>query len=415
MERIREIIERVKNLAGHVAGSIAVFVKKIVRSKPLKRYTPLAILMLVAILTLVTCVAGQPKAPDPEPEPPVETDDAPPPAPPVTTPPPSPSPEPEPEPEPEPDPEPDTGFRNPLTGLQTEEDISNRRPLAISVNNHRQAMPQIGISKADIIYEFLVEGEITRMLALYQDITDVGVIGSVRSARHYTVDLVQSYDAIFLFAGGSDQAYAALRSRNITRCDGVLGPHPEIFYRDPNRNHLSSEHRLVTTSERIAQHFPDYDFEEEHEEGYECALCFAEDGTPEGGEQALEFIVKFGPSSKTTGFSFDEEAGLYKLRQYGGDYIDGGNNEQVSATNVLILKMATAGIPGDREGRLNITTMGSGEGYYVNGGAYVDILWSRENESAQFGYTLADGSELVLGQGKTYICLIRTNGTVDFA
>jgi len=77
--------------------------------------------------------------------------------------------------------------------------------------------------------------------------------------------------------------------------------------------------------------------------------------------------------------------------------------------------MATAGVPGERAGRLNITTTGTGTGYFVCGGEYVEINWSRANESSQFIYTLTDGSELVLGQGKTYICLIRNNMNVEFS
>ena len=406
MERINDIIQRAKEIIKRIIA----FLKRTINDRRFKRYAPLAIMVLVAILTLVTCVSGQIQKPqpDPEPDPPDVIETSPEVSPPVETP------DPTPDPDPEPDPV-DTGFRNPLTGLPTEEDISNKRPMAIVINNHRQANPQVGITSADIIYEYLVEGT-TRMLAIYQDVSDVGVIGSVRSARHYTVDLAQSYDSIFIFAGYSPQANTVIKNRKIDHFDEVHGVGPEMYYRDSARRaSMGSEHSLMTSGSKIMEHLPKYDLREEHDEGYECALSFSEDGTPEGGEKALEFTVRFGGEGKTTGFSYNDETRLYDLRQYGNAYIDGGNRQQVSVTNVLILKMAIAGIPGDTEGRLNITTMGTGEGYYACGGEYVEIQWSRENESAQFRYTLKDGSELVLGQGKTFICLIRTTGTVDFA
>ena len=413
MGSIMGFLERIKYTLIHVFMRIKEFLKRVISSKHFIRYAPLAVMALVAVVTFATCVSGQPPEQEPEPEPPAISE-SPPPASPTASP--TLTPEPDPDPDPDPDVEPDTGFRNPLTGLQTEEDISARRPLAIVINNHRDSLPQNGVSKADIIYEYLVEGGSTRMLALYQDVSDVGVIGSVRSARHYTVDLVQSYDAIFIFAGWSPQAQEAVRTRNIDYFDDVSGVGTEIFYRDPNRRAtMSSEHTLVTSGARITQHLPNRTFRKDHDEGYLRNLSFIEDGTPDSGEKALEFTVRFGPGSKSTAFSFSDETGLYNLRQQGSAYIDGNDRSQVAVTNVLILEMATAGIPGDGEGRLNITTIGSGDGYYACGGVYVSIKWSREDATSQFRYTLADGSELILGRGKTYICLIRPTGTVEFA
>ena len=75
-------------------------------------------------------------------------------------------------------------FVNPLTGEETAADISGNRPCAFMINNIRIAQPQLGISKADIIWEAPVEGGITRMMAVFQDVSDVETIGSLRSSRH---------------------------------------------------------------------------------------------------------------------------------------------------------------------------------------------------------------------------------------
>ena len=292
--------------------------------------------------------------------------------------------------------------------------MTNIRPLAIVINNAADAMPQLGVSKADIIYEFPVEGGITRMMAFYQDVSDIGLIGSIRSARTYCVDIAQSYDAIFIFAGGSPGAYTTLSNRGITRLDGVRGPLTHIFYRDRHRlNTLIYEHTLVTSGELITRWLPTYDFRLEHEEGYERALSFTDEGAPSDGGEAIDFSVRFS-SSKTTSFSYAEDDGLYYLDQYGVPYRDGNDSTQISATNVLILKTSVARIPGDTEGRLNIATTGSGSGYYISGGQYVDIGWSRPDDSSQFAYALSDGSDFALGQGKTYICIIPIENDVDF-
>ena len=151
------------------------------------------------------------------------------------------------------------------------------------------------------------------------------------------------------------------------------------------------------------------------EEDFERALSFSEDGTPLDGSPALNFDVRFATRGKITSFEFNEEEGVYNIRQYNRAFIDGNCDTEVAVTNVLILRMAISGMPGDREGRLNIRTTGSGTGYFVNGGEYVEIEWSREDNESQFVYTLMDGSELILGQGQTYICIVPNAMEINFS
>ncbi|MCL2401417.1 MAG: DUF3048 domain-containing protein [Oscillospiraceae bacterium] len=315
-------------------------------------------------------------------------------------------PEPAPEFEPEPEPEHNIQYRNPLTGLSTDTDISHLRPLAIVINNLSIAQPQLGVSQADIIYEVPVEGGLTRMLAVFQDISVVEAIGSVRSARDYFIDLAQGHDAIFIFAGGSPGAYTVLSNRNITRLDGVHGRHTDIFFRNQERQRIMGfEHSLLTSGELISRYLPTYDFRLEHHDDFESALKFGEieDVSSHGGNSVTDFTVRFS-AGKSTAFSFDADSGLYYVSQHGGAYADGNDNTQVAATNVLVLYTTVSVI--DSAGRLRITLTGNGRGYLFSGGSYVEIEWSKESYSAPFVYSLLDGTPLVLGRGKTYICIV---------
>ena len=385
-------------------------IRRIIISKHFKRYAPLAIVIIVAAATFATCSPWK----DPEPsleqasyatrEDPVLSE-------------PAPEPEPEPDNEPEFEPEPDheyAVYAHPLTGLPVSSDMTAIRPLAIMINNAPDAQPQLGVSRADIIYEVPVEGGRTRMLALYQDVTDVGVIGSIRSSRAYFVDIEQSYDAVYIFGGGSPEAYSILAARDITRLDGVNGTRTQIFYRDRQRSQtMLFEHTLVTSGELISRWLPTYNFRLEHPDGYKPNLTFAEDGTPPGGSPAEDFTVRFS-SGKSTTFSYLADQKLYYLGQFGKSYKDGNDDTQLSFTNVLILKTSVANIPGDSEGRLRIATTGSGTGWFICGGEYIEIEWSRNDVSSQFEYTLKDGTELVFGQGKTYICIVPLATTMAF-
>ena len=108
----------------------------------------------------------------------------------------------------------------PLTGLPAGDDAINHRVLAVMVNNHALARPQSGLYKADIVYEILTEARITRFLAIFQS-QEPEVIGPVRSARHYFVNLSQGYGAIYIAHGWSPQAENLLKNGDIDYLQGL--------------------------------------------------------------------------------------------------------------------------------------------------------------------------------------------------
>ena len=321
---------------------------------------------------------------------------------PVPTAPPTPQPTPTPEPELE-----DTGPLNPLTGLPIDEKWVNSRPVAVMLNNLKQAMPQLGVSRADIIYEVLAEGGITRMLGVYQSTEGVGLIGSVRSARTYYLELALGHDAIYLHAGGSPDAYSKIKAWNVTALDCVNGPYEgSLFWRDKDRiKQNGSVHSVVTSGEAIGALFPTYSFRQEHEESYRYEMAFAEDGTPADGQQALTIRVPFS-SYKTGVFTYDPDTGRYLIEEYGSAYIDGNTGEQVAVTNVLVLRTACRQIAGDTEGRITVDLSSGGEGWFACGGKLIPITWSKDGVNGQLVYKTQSGEALTLGAGTSYVNII---------
>jgi len=305
---------------------------------------------------------------------------------------------------------------NPLTGLPMDARSERNRPLAVVLNNIPEALPMNGVSKADIIYEYSVEGGLTRMLALYQDVSYTGVIGSIRSARHYTVQLAESYDAILVAAGRSPQAQTEVRNLGIPFLNEVEGPLRDIFYRDRNRisdRRVGEVHSVVTSGDRITEWLPEYDFRLFHDRNYEHTLFFVDDGTPQSGVRADEVTVRFS-QGKTTVFHYDAQDRGYHARQGNRDFTDANDNSAPAFANILILKTSVTALRGDDSGRLDIETTGSGSGYYVSGGKAAEINWSRRDKSSPFVYTLTNGSHINFSAGKTYICIIPTNMDADF-
>ena len=317
-------------------------------------------------------------------------------------------PEPTPEVVPTQDPEPEVpeAILNPLTGLPMDEEYVNDRPVAVMINNLKAALPQQGVSQADIIYEVLAEGGITRMLAVYQSMEGVGKIGSVRSARTYYAELALGHDAVFLHAGGSPDAYDKIKAWGVTALDCVNGPYEgSLFWRDSGRlAMMSREHTVVTSGAKIQELFPGYNFRKEHLEGYTSGLNFAADGTPQTGTEASVIRVPFS-NYKTGVFTYDKTSGKYLIEEFGSPYVDGNTGKQVSVTNVLVLKTDCSVIPGDSAGRISVD-LTQGDGVYACGGKMIPIMWSKAGVDAPLVYTTTDGQTLVMGAGNSYINII---------
>lgn len=346
-------------------------------------------LFTVCMLLLAACGGSGGEAPPPSDTPPAD----------IFTPPPAPTDSEGPVLEPE-------GPVNPLTGLPMEEEQIRNRPIAVMLNNLKQALPQLGVSQADIIYEVLAEGGITRMLGIYQSVENVGLIGSVRSARTYYLELALGHDAIYLHAGGSPDAYDKIKAWSVTALDCVNGPYEgSLYWRDADRiRNNGMVHSVVTSGETIRELLPTYGLRLEHEDGYAYEMQFGQNGTPADGQRAERITVPFS-SYKTGVFTYDAGSGKYLVEEYGSAYMDGNTGEQVSVTNVLVLKTACSVIPGDDAGRITVD-LTDGEGWFACGGKIIPICWSKDGVNGQLVYTTQSGMPLTLGVGASYVNII---------
>lgn len=303
---------------------------------------------------------------------------------------------------------------NPLTGEAMDEEKAKARPVAVMLNNITAALPQQGNGSADIIYEVVAEGGITRMLGVFQSLDDVGIIGSVRSSRPYFVELAMGLDAVYVHAGGSEDAYSCLASWGTDHMDGVRGVYSGngLFWRSRDRiagKNYAMEHSLVTSGESIQKYLDSSGFRLEHGEDWTSPMHFVEDGTPEGGDTADSVLVSH-YGKKTTSFHYDSATGLYKVEEYGGTYIDGNTGEQVAVTNVLALRAKTVDSR-DNYGHMYVT-LDEGDGWYACGGKVIPITWKKGEHGDPLTYYTQDGEPLSLGVGKTYVNVIPATSTV---
>ncbi len=371
-------------------------------------------LILLLLLALAACTGNGTKD-LPETPPPITEVPTPTAAPtPKPTPTPAPTPEPTPEQTPEPTPEPEPEFRNYLNGEPLEEE-DRTRPFALMVNNHPEAQPQCGIANADIIYEVLAEGNITRMMCIVSNMKDAGELGSIRSVRPYYQDICFSYGAVLCHAGGSEDAYDRIRSLGIQNIDGVRGWYSnEPFWRDQDRRSsgYALEHTLFTSGEKLWEAAELQKYPLEVGEDYDCGLRFRNDGDPLEGEEAAAVHIDFG--KKTTDLTYHEESGCYTAFQLNADYADGLTGELLEFRNVLILFASIRTY--DDYGRLKVDLVAEGSGYYARDGKTIPITWSKAGTYSPFHYNTEDGEELTVRAGKTYIAIVSPSfGSVSFS
>ena len=301
-----------------------------------------------------------------------------------------------------------SGQYNYLTGRY---DLSDERvglrPFAVSVNNNYASWPQYGVSQADIVVEIETEGGITRLMALYSDPSQVGYIGSVRSLRHQFIQAVGQWDPIITHIGTSTVADEWVAACGLTTLNGYYTE--DFLYVDRVRMETyASEHCKFTENDLL----------------YKGCETLGID-TRLSGEMAPAFHFTTNPDERivpATGdaprvqfaFSGAYDGDLrynplnqkYYKWQDGERQVDAGNNQsQMCFDNVILLMAYISGI-GNTE-LVDVDYTSGGEGYYFSQGRYEAITWSKPAWDADFDFRKADGSELVLNTGTTYLAVIR--------
>lgn len=286
-------------------------------------------------------------------------------------------------------------YSYPLTGEGTVIE-PQARAVAVVINNHPQARPQSGLHKADIIYELLAEGEVTRFLAIYQSEQE-GVVGPVRSARHYHIELAKGYGALFIAHGYSPQAKRMLDSGYINHINGMQYD-GTLFKRSsarraPHNSYISFEN-IYKGAERLhyAMNTPP------------SPLKFLSSDAIDNltGTEAARATVAFSKNpSFHASFKFDEELGKYK--RYVGNTVtaDLETGEPVLLDNVLIIEASHRVL--DQAGRREINLTSGGPAYLLQNGLWRKLEW-RNIDGRILPFENGEIAGLV--PGKTWICVI---------
>ncbi len=275
---------------------------------------------------------------------------------------------------------------------------SNSRPYAVVINNINVARKaQTGISDAQVVYEFLTEGGITRFLAIYKD-KDTSQIGTVRSARHNFLDIAFEYDAILVHFGGSTYAYNDIKSTKINNIDGMTS---SSFWRE-NPYKLASEHTAYTSLVKLKKETKKYN----NTTNTKWPLIYSNEEVNLEGSDANDVSIPFSNYTKNS-YKYDKENKVYKRYVNGKAHVDMKTKKQYTFKNIIIAKMSWKMT--DSNYYLDIKDVGSGSGYYITNGKAIEITWSKSNRKAQTVYKDKNGNIIKLNDGNTFIELQPTN------
>lgn len=281
------------------------------------------------------------------------------------------------------------------------------RPMAVMIDNEgTRVLPQGGLDKAQIVYEVIVEGGLTRLMPVFWG-TEPEMIGPVRSARHYFLDFSMEYDAVYVHYGGSPQAGADIKKLKQDEIDGLyLGS--DVFW-DLTKD-KGNWQDSYTSMEKLKKHAEKKKFHTTAEVKFPFTYNEAGKDVVPAGENAAVVTLKY--PSMTSKYEYDSASGIYKRFRYGKEHMERVSGKQLTAKNIIVLYVPSWDIKGDYAGRQDMKTTGSGNGYFISCGKAVKIKWSKESRSAQTSYTYENGDPLVLNRGQTWIQIMPVNARV---
>lgn len=324
----------------------------------------------------------------------------------------------------------------PLNGkkyTKTEKNIwEARRPLGIMVENHEEARPQSGLSRADIVYEAIAEGGITRFLAIYlcDAAREEVQVGPVRSARTYYLDWISEYGEFPLYAhvGGANTpgpanalgqiASYGWNAKNDLNQFSIGFP---TFWRDYERlgHPVATEHTMYSTTDKLWEVAAERGFSSRGEDGEHWDKVFVpwrfKDPKPESTPTASSVTFPFweGYSQYGVSWKYDESLNVYKRENGGSIHTDLNNNQRLEAANVVVMFTTVKG-PIDALKHLLYKTIGKGEALIFQDGQVIKATWSKESRTSRTKFTGSKGAEIEFVRGPVWIEVLQTGTKVNY-
>ncbi len=264
-----------------------------------------------------------------------------------------------------------------VNGMQVSKELSQLRPLAVMVENHPDSWPQSGLSQADIVYEALSEGGITRFLAIFQA-QEVSSIGPVRSAREYYAEIADEWHALYAHVGGSNEVIAQLKNGKYKNLDDAN----EYFNFDyfPRKKGKVQPHHIFTSTSKLRDLISFYK--------YEAKATFSPWRFQEAGElpttTVKSIFIDFSRPGYEVTWEYNKETNEYSRLQYFQPHIDENTGKQIVAKNIVLQIVEVTPVPKDPLLSVDIDLNSGGKAVIFLNGVSMKGIWKKEDGRTRF-------------------------------
>lgn len=324
-----------------------------------------------------------------------------------------------------------------------------KRPIVAVIENHLESRPQSSLSKADVVYEAVAEGGITRFLAVfYCGIADNNyTIGQIRSARVYFINYVLEYgtNPLFVHWGGANNidnnmpggvkvkgqidpradAYKLLEKvgwvngRYGSDMNGATNTGYPALYTDDRRMNLATEHQKVGSTDKIYEEATKrgYDYLDSDGNSWDQNFVMWKfvDGKAIASPKYTSIIFSFWSNKSDYDVEWKYDASNNKYLRFNGgkEHLDLENNEQISAKNIAIVFVKEEG-PVDKEGHMLYTVTGEGKAIVFQNGDVISGTWEKKTATTRIKFFDSDGEEISFVRGQTWIEVLPLNNEITY-
>lgn len=283
------------------------------------------------------------------------------------------------------------------------------RPIAVMIDNHSDAWPQAGLNNAYMVYEIIVEGGETRLMALFKG-ADLEKIGPVRSSRHYFLDYAMENDAIYVHFGWSPQAQSDIEKYSINNINGI-SEDGSTFWRVKDKQ---SPHNAVTSTAKILASAKDKNYKTTSSE--KSVLNYVTDEVNlESGETATTVTI---PHSDLQTVKYEYNAQTKKYIRYARnkEQTDWDTKEPVTTKNIIITFCDNYTLTDkENKGRQGLYNIGTFDGYYITNGKAIKIKCTKNERDEKTKYVDLEGNEIKVNDGNTFVNICPKDAKVELS
>ena len=277
-----------------------------------------------------------------------------------------------------------------IDGVFVENGKENLYPTAIMIDNHTNARPSFGLSKANFVFEAEAEGGITRYLAIFANDENIEKIGPIRSARPYFINWAREFSAVYTHCGGSPAALAMIIKENIIDLNEFYNA--DYFWRD---NIKQAPHNIYISSEKLNN----FKNKKILENGKFFSWKYKNDNKIENRPNKASIFINFKLDDYKVKWEYNKDNNNY-TRYLAKNIHKDSHGDIIFAKNIAIMFIDSKVV--DDKMRLDMNVVGNGKAMVCIDGICDDAEWNKKSESARTRF-YKENNEIEFNAGTTWI------------